>query len=427
MENASFFLGNGQCSAAAKVNFVAGIEHLVQTAKGADGERNLQLFPVTSQLTWFWAVHPEGRICSQIVFEDEYRARAEATIYAANDRVLATACGSCMVHDIPFKYVEAAETVAIRRALNFAGFGCQLVAKAFEDVSDIANENPAPATPTDNGMPPLPSEVPSLASEPDSFKANKLVSTGNNANGEVEEKPRRKRGAKSGSVPEPTEIPSNQETGTSTEPETPPTTDNAEPETITTTSPTEDEQQGSEAGEPDVSPVTTDPNTRGEAGGEGEEAQLQDTTTSPENTESAPIADISVESQVAAAVASSEEIEPTAFELKCIGGNFVPGELYLNKKGGETGVLQGDLVKALRFFGTNPELVTETVMEANQEHLVDKPLKELAAHGTLGWEVLRSMLTFSTSSNVAFIAAILFWYYNTTKEAFPAFAVQAAA
>ena len=100
-----------------------------------DGEPVRWFFPVRSQISWFRLKNGDkGNIQLEIVKADDYIAVVKATIFVDGVAV-SSAHGSANTSEdsaSSFKLIEAAETRAIGRALDFAGYGCQLDLKTFD-------------------------------------------------------------------------------------------------------------------------------------------------------------------------------------------------------------------------------------------------------------------------------------------------------
>ena len=138
--NSAIALFRGKCEVLSQINDVGiDISTLVQSVQPAfDGEPGKKILPVRSQLTWFRLKNQQGNIVTEIVKHDEFMAIVSATVYTNDNTRISNAHGSADanadgIHG--FKLVESAESRAIARALDFAGFGCQLDLKTFDEGS----------------------------------------------------------------------------------------------------------------------------------------------------------------------------------------------------------------------------------------------------------------------------------------------------
>ncbi len=154
MENRTTFSPfRGNCNALSKINEVPiDLALLAQETKPAfDGEPTRKFFPVRAQLTWFRLKNGNsGTIQTEIVDRDEFTVVVKATV-TADGVIISNAFGSANAQnddqDGMGKLIETAESRAISRALDFAGYGCQLDLNTFDDTpsAQIA-QNPEPTT-----------------------------------------------------------------------------------------------------------------------------------------------------------------------------------------------------------------------------------------------------------------------------------------
>lgn len=154
MENRTTFSPfRGNCNALSKINEVPiDLALLAQETKPAfDGEPTRKFFPVRAQLTWFRLKNGNsGTIQTEIVDRDEFTVVVKATV-TADGVIISNAFGSANAQnddqDGMGKLIETAESRAISRALDFAGYGCQLDLNTFDDIpsAQIA-QNPEPTT-----------------------------------------------------------------------------------------------------------------------------------------------------------------------------------------------------------------------------------------------------------------------------------------
>lgn len=154
MENRTTFSPfRGNCDELSKINEVPiDLALLAQETKPAfDGEPTRKFFPVRAQLTWFRLKNGNsGTIQTEIVDRDEFTVVVKATV-TADGVIISNAFGSANAQnddqDGMGKLIETAESRAISRALDFAGYGCQLDLNTFDDTpsAQIA-QNPEPTT-----------------------------------------------------------------------------------------------------------------------------------------------------------------------------------------------------------------------------------------------------------------------------------------
>ena len=154
MENRTTFSPfRGNCNALSKINEVPiDLALLAQETKPAfDGEPTRKFFPVRAQLTWFRLKNGNsGTIQTEIVDRDEFTVVVKATV-TADGVIISNAFGAANAQnddqDGMGKLIETAESRAISRALDFAGYGCQLDLNTFDDIpsAQIA-QNPEPTT-----------------------------------------------------------------------------------------------------------------------------------------------------------------------------------------------------------------------------------------------------------------------------------------
>ena len=418
MDN-KIFRGNGKCPAVEEINKVAGLEikELLEKSRGANGEQDLYIFPARAQVTWFRAKHEKGLIDPQVVYEDAYRARVQASVYDEKGNLLAVGHGTCAHQEIPFKYVEAAVTNAVRQALELAGFGCQLTAKTFEDVSF---EQPTPVTENtpNDGMPTMPGEQPAPAANPDAFNTSKKVSANKHSGAvDVNEKTeklkgsrrQRNKGTSTGAIPE------NQAAEATSKGKADPPSEESTPlcEAPATGEETSAVSDGVSGPLPEVQIAES-------AAGESPAEPSDGHDASDGATADLESLDPSVEELVMTAVAAMPDFVPDEFDNLYFGDKvFNPQALYINRTGVETGVTNSQMQKALRFFAENPVLALDVTLHSNDPEKSGQPLRVLLEQGKLGWSFLWAVVARGAKESLPFLAACLFCFCNTTEESFP--------
>lgn len=159
----------GNCEALKAINEVPiDISLLAQESTPAfEGEPVRKFFPVRSQVTWFRLKNGNaGTIQTDIVSRDEFMVVMKATV-TIDGVAIANAFGSADTqtdgqNGDGIKLIEAAESRAIARALDFAGYGCQL------DLNTFGTEEPQAAETAPAGSPDeaAPTEVPAAPAQP---------------------------------------------------------------------------------------------------------------------------------------------------------------------------------------------------------------------------------------------------------------------
>ena len=154
MENRTTFSPfRGNCNELSKINEVPiDLALLAQETKPAfEGEPARKFFPVRAQLTWFRLKNGNsGTIQTEIVDRDEFTVVVKATV-TADGVIISNAFGSANAQNDDLdgmgKLIETAESRAISRALDFAGYGCQLDLNTFDDTPSVQiTQNPEPTT-----------------------------------------------------------------------------------------------------------------------------------------------------------------------------------------------------------------------------------------------------------------------------------------
>lgn len=118
------------------------LSSLVEKVPGFLDEPDKFIFRVRAQMAWFRSIYPHGYVIPEIVTNSEVEVLVKASVYAGEGQFLQSAHASANVaRDSAggFPLVETAESRAIARALDYAGFGCQLDIKTYEE-SDSKEE-----------------------------------------------------------------------------------------------------------------------------------------------------------------------------------------------------------------------------------------------------------------------------------------------
>ena len=177
--NANSNLYRGKNAALSTINNVdIDITSLVQEIQPAfDGEPVKRILPVRSQLTWFRLKNQHGNIVTEIIKHDEFLATVSATIYDDEGNRVSNAHASADatsdgIHG--FKLVETAESRAIARALDFAGYGCQLDLKTFDEGTPDESAPTGEPAPIGNNDVQFPNEAPPTP-QPGTLKGNQKV------------------------------------------------------------------------------------------------------------------------------------------------------------------------------------------------------------------------------------------------------------
>lgn len=425
--NAKIFRGECECSAVSAINAVEGLDisKLAEKHDGAPGEATIYVFPVRSQLTWFRAKNATGLIETEILFEDEYRAKVKATVYDTENKKLATGHGTANIQDdarFANKLVETAESRAISRALDNAGFGCQLSAKTYDAVVDGAFNDPVSTGEEDNkGMPAMPGEALTPASMPDKINSSKMVdanatsqpddistlSDGDSSDTEKQLKPpRRSR--------QPTQKKSDEQTAQETLKGTPQGVESSagEQEPPAAAVASEDEAE-KEAALPDEEKQIDDKHLIADTL-EDDASRKPESKKSSDNLAAFELAGKTVEEMMFTAIQKMDDIQPDGFDPAYFGeGPVDPAAFYINRKSAATGIKNGDLQKAINFFTQNQELLLDVVFVTKNEAVNGKTIREIIAMGDFGE---RSIFTWSyayTGDKLALQAATLVYYQNT--------------
>ena len=401
MEN-RIFRGNGKCPALEELNKVEGlpVDELLEKQNGAMGEPDSFVLTARAQISWFLAKHPEGRIETEIVMEDAYRAIVKATVYVG-ERRLTTGHGASGDNDarIGDNFVAAAETKAIGRALDFAGFGCQLTSKTYEE--SIPSQNTGtPEGQSDNVMPAMPGEATLPSATPDKFNGALLVQAdGNTAAGTTLEE-------------------------AAPPPKTPRT---RKPKADSTAEGASDVNEGAEEGaeqapanapeSPKNAQEPTGENAEGSAANDG--AGPVDEASAPSGATPEPASDTSVEEKLMAAIAEMPDVNPTDLNPSFFGHMFPNGNAtaedvsrpYQRLKDLENSrVSCGDLQKALSYFEANPNEAPQVRLVSTEPTLAGKTIEELCKLGTIGKTNLKSYAVLYRGDNIAVMAATLFTF-----------------
>ena len=104
--------------------------------------------PALVRIMWFRDDHPDWRIITEIVNNDDEKALVKASIYNSEGILVSTAHKTQSRKQFPMGYVEKAETGAVGRALAYVGYG-SLSEGDDDDVCDA---------PVDNNKKPIPAE-----------------------------------------------------------------------------------------------------------------------------------------------------------------------------------------------------------------------------------------------------------------------------
>lgn len=389
-ENSAIFRGNGNCKAVLTINQVdeLDVRSLVEEHKGAPGEQTIFVFPVRSQETWYRAKYEKGFIETEIVKEDEYRALVKASVYDDGGQKLAVAHGTSTAEGDGvngFKLIETAESRAISRALDAAGFGCQLSAKTYDfgDATPSVPTQPGAANESDSDtMPAMPNEAPMPAKTPDQINTSKKVS----ANGT--------------SQPEDISALTKGNAQASAEPEK--KTTGRKKKTEQPTPDTSDEAQKPVEADVGNTPAAAAPETP--------------SNTSAAVAPEAPSIDRPVEEIVEEAVKTMPDIQTDGFDPVIFGeGSIDCASPYVNKKGVVTGMSNGELQKSMNFLAGHKGMAQKVSFLTQNKQLEGKTFGQVYDMGELGRQAIKTCALAYSKKNVVMMAAALMFYFKTPK------------
>ena len=145
----------GSCDALRAINEVPiDISLLAQESVPIfDGQPVRRFFPVRAQVTWFRLKNGNnGTVQTEMISQDDFKVVMKATV-TIDGVPVSNAYGSADVqNDEGLKLIETAESRAIARALDFAGYGCQLDLNIEGEPQDSA-QAPQEGQPADPQVP----------------------------------------------------------------------------------------------------------------------------------------------------------------------------------------------------------------------------------------------------------------------------------
>jgi hypothetical protein len=402
----NIFRGNSDCPAVSSINSVEGLDiaKLHEKHEGAPGETANYTFPVRAQLTWFRAKNVAGLVETEILFEDPFRAQVKATIYDDSGKKLSSGHGTANIQDddrFANKLVETAESRAVSRALDIAGFGCQLSAKTYDETDSESPENPSQpdGAVKDDGMPAMPGEIPIPAKTPDRINGSKIVDANSSAQpydiSELQAEDAAGKGEMS--KPDKPDKLSAADQSTSATEETSEVKDGE----ITLTTDNSKETDTEKTNDDAAAVILSENGTLEEHNNAADGSQNSDP-------EGKPVVEIMCE-----AIQHMDAIQPDQFDRDYFGdGPVDPEALYINRSGKPTRIRNEDLQKAIIFFSEHQNMIQDVVFAAKNPEVNGKTIREIVAMGEYGESALFTWAFAYRGDLLALQAATLVYYQN---------------